>query len=576
MAAHVPEPSATAAALPERLLVSVLAVGAVAAPYLLRQLDDNRLTSWSWVFASRNPATLLALAAAAAVAGHAVARVLPARRPEAVLFLCAYAAGASCWGEPEPIVDAARYFVQAKHLELYGSAHFLREWGKEIPAWTDLPLVPFLQGIVLRLSGESRTALQAFTTLLFAGTAVLTCRIGTALWDEEAGFAAGALLLAMPYLLTQVPLALVDVPTMFFLALALHASLSALRRGGAGPVLLAGAAVGLALLSKYSAWLLLSVLPVTILAEPRERRRRAAALAAGVACVAGALLLAFALAKRDVLARQAALLLGYQAPGLRRWGESFLSTFLFQVHPFVTAAAVASAWVALRRRDARWIVAAWPLLLLVALDVRRIRYLVPAFPMLALTAAYGLRALPRPETRRTVVATAVLSSLVVALHGFLPFLEGTTAMNLARAGAYLDRIGADRVEVMTASRGVPEVNPAISVPVLDLFTSRSIFYRDEAIPRPAGPGAEVSPLRFTWEIGLPAFYAPPPGAGPSPIIAVISDDATSPLRAHLAERLRGYVLERAFDAGEDPFRHATHVRIYRLGPGAAAALGGTR
>src|SRR5574341_279831 len=48
---------------------------------------------------------------------------------------------------------------------------FLADWGKAIPAWTDLPLVPLLDGLVLRLSGESRTAVQAFTTLLFAGSA---------------------------------------------------------------------------------------------------------------------------------------------------------------------------------------------------------------------------------------------------------------------------------------------------------------------------------------------------------------------------------------------------------------------
>jgi 4-amino-4-deoxy-L-arabinose transferase-like glycosyltransferase len=574
MAAADGENGAIEEALPERLLVSVLAVGAVAIPYLLRGLDDSRLTSWSWVFGARSPAALFGLAAAAALAAHALARALPARRPTLVLFLCAYGVGACFWREPEPIVDAARYFVQAKHLELHGPVHFLREWGRAIPAWTDLPLVPFLYGVALRLSGESRLALEAVTTLLFAGTAVLTSRIGTALWgDEEAGFAAGAFLLAIPYLLTQVPLALVDVPTMFFLALAVHATLAAVRRGGRAALALAGGAVFLALASKYSAWLFLTVVPVAALAEPRGRRRAALARAGGVAAVAAALALAAALPRLDVFARQAALLAGYQAPGLRRWGESFLSTFLFQVHPFVGAAAIASAWVAFRRRDARWIVAAWPVLLLLALGVRRIRYLVPAFPMLALLAAYGLQALRSRETRRAVLACAVLSSLAVGLGGFLPFLRSTSAANLQAAGAYLDSLAADRVEVLTAYAGDPEVNPAVSVPILDLFTTKPLVYGDEGIARPSGPRAAISPLRFTWEMGIAPFYAPrgPEGAA---AVAVITDGGAA-LPPRVTERLRGYVLDRAFTTGEDPFQHATQVQVWiRSAPIAGAGARG--
>ena len=574
MAAVEGDPGTTAAALPERLLVSILSVGAVVGPYLLRGLDDNRLTSWSWVFGGRNPAPLLALAALAALAAHALARAFPARRVEAVLFLCAYGVGACFWSEPEPIVDAARYFIQAKHLELYGPVHFLGEWGREIPAWTDLPLVPFLYGIVLRLSGESRLALQGFTTLLFAGTAVLTCRIGRSLRDEETGFAAGAFLLAMPYLLTQVPLALVDVPTMFFLTLALHASLHALDRGGARAILLAGGAVFLALLSKYSAWLLLTVVPVAALAVGSGGRKRRLAVAAGIALVAAALLALAVSPRIDVYARQARLLLGYQAPGLRRWGESFLSTFLFQVHPLVAAAAVASAWLAARRRDARWLAAAWPVLLLLVLGVRRIRYLVPAFPMLALLAAYGLRAIPARETRRVALACAVLSSLAVALYGYLPFLRGTSAANLKDAGAYLDLLPEGRVEVMTVQGDEPEVNPAVSVPILDLFTAKRLVYREEPVRHPAGRHAEESPLRFTWELGVPAWYAAAPAEGTAAIAVISNGDEPLPLRVE--QRLEGFSLERTFDAGDHTFQYAPRVRVYRLraAPSAAAGAGG--
>lgn len=554
------------ATLPERLLVSVLAVGAVAGAYLLRGLDDNRLTSWRWVFGERNPATLFALVAFAAVLAHVVARLLPARRVEAMLFLCAYAAGACFWGEPEPIVDAARYFTQAKHLELYGPVHFVREWGREIPAWTDLPLVPLLYGLVLRLSGESRLAVEAFTTLLFAGTVVLTCRIGRLLWDEEVGLAAGGFLLAIPYLYTQVPLLLVDVPTAFFVTLAVHASILAFRHGGATRLLLASAAVLLALLSKYSAGLVLSALPVIAAVQagedgPRRALRRGALLAVAT----GALVLVVVLPFRDVFAEQLRLLLGYQAPGLRRWGESFLSTFLFQVHPFLTAAALASIWVAVRRRDPRWVVVAAPVLLLLGLEVRRIRYLLPAFPLLALLAAYGLGALRAGETRRIVLATAVLSSLAVALYGYLPFLRTTSAANVRQAGAYLDGLEERRVEVFTLSRPEADVNPAVAVPLLDLFTAKPLVHRTEGIALAPPKDLATSALRFTWEQRSPRYYAAGGTDEPAAVV-VVTDEIGRPPPEALARRLEGRHLSRAFVEDEGVFRFKTLVLVYRAAP----------
>jgi hypothetical protein len=552
------------ARVPERLLVSLLALGTIAALFAFRSLDDNRLTSWRWVFAEGSPVRLYALAAAGIVLANLVASLpLPGRRPSAVLFLSSCALGACFWGEPEAIVDASRYFTEAKHLELYGPGHFLAEWGRGIPAWTDLPLVPFLFGLAFRLLGESRAAIQALTTLLFAGTTVLVHRLGRTLWDEEVGFTAGAFLLAIPYLLTQVPAMLVDVPTMFFLTLALFAVVRALESGRAARIALASAAVALALLSKYSAGLLLSVLPVAWLVlrrgAPRPWRTGAAIALASLALVAAAVL-----PRRDVYARQIALLLEYQAPGLRRWGESLASTFLFQVHPFLTAAAVLSAWLAIRRRDPRYAIAVWPVLLLLGLGVHRIRYWVPAFPMLALLGAYGLQLLGSRELRRLVLACAVVSALVIALSGYLPFLRGTSAMNLVEAGAYLDTLEEERVEVLTPPPTDPEVDPAVSVPILDLFTAKRLVYRQED-PPPPPPGARESPLRFTWEYRNPRYYAADgPEAGAA--VAIVCDDLERPLPESAERRLRGLRLARVFATSDGVFRHRTLVAVYRPPP----------
>jgi len=552
-----------AARAPERLLVALAALGTIAALFLARSQDDSRLTSWRWAFAGADPIRLYALVVAGIVVAYVVARwLLPGRRPAAVLFVSAYAIATLFWGEPEVIVDASRYFTQAKHLEVFGLRHFLAEWGRGIPAWTDLPLVPLLYGLIFTLFGESRVYIQAFTTLLFASSVVLTYRIGRTLWDEEVGFLAGALLLGIPYLLTQVPSILVDVPSMFFLTLAIFAVIHASRHPGRWTIAAASLAAFLALFSKYSTWLMLTVLPVIAVVHRRGRAKRALHTGSAIALVSGSLAAAVMLSSHRAYSEQIALLWTYQVPGLRRWGESFPSTFLFQVHPFLTVAALLSIWVAFRRRDPSYAIVVWPVMLLLALRVERIRYWVPAFPMLALLGAYGLQAIRTRETRTFIATCAVASSLVVALHGYLPFLERSSAANLMRAGEYLDSIEEERVEVFTLSGQDPEVNPAVSVPILDLFTSKKLTYAYGGSPPSSRAEVEKSPLRFTWEYGNPGYYAAG-GAGGDAAVVVISDQVGQPLPEPVEDRLRNHRRVRVFAADEGVFRYRTLVEVYR-------------
>jgi 4-amino-4-deoxy-L-arabinose transferase-like glycosyltransferase len=545
------------------LTVALLALASFLTLFVLRAQDDNRLSSWQWLFADGDLFRMvLFLIVGLFIAFVLVKNPFPVRRPAPLLFVSSFVAGAMMWGEPEVIVDASRYFTQAKHVALYGPAHFFQEWGGQIAAWTDLPLLPLLYGLIFSLTGEERISIQIFTTLLFSGTVVLTYRIGRMLWDETVGFTAALLLLGMPYLLSQVPLMLVDVPTMFFVTLAVFATLQALRYGGAGRLLLAAAAVALAFWTKYSAWLLLSVLPVVWLVElkdsPRAALRRAAILAAGCAIPIGAALFMM----HDVVAGQIDLLQDYQAPGLRRWGESLASTFLFQIHPFVTVAALCSLYVAVKRRDVRYAIVLWLPLLMLLLEVKRIRYLLPVFPMLALMAAYALREIRVAEVRKYAVLGIVASSVVLAVFGFLPFLQKTSAMNLKQAGAYLDSLAVDSVQVIALPQVRAPVNPAVSVPLLDLFTAARLFYHPEEVSAPVGEGVNESSLRFTWEHKNPEYYRAGPPARAAGAVVVIAGDNAQSWPDSVGQRLRDYSLSREFVVSEDIFGYRTIVKVY--------------
>lgn len=533
--------------------------------FVYRGHDDNRLTSWAWVFTVADIRWLLPVHVGALLLAYLLSKGdLPSRWPKTLLFLASFAIAIPFWSEPEVILDASRYFTQAKHLELYGLEYFLRGWGGQIGAWTDLPLIPLLYGLIFSLAGESRICIQLFTTLLFSASVVLTYRVGETLWDKTTGFQAGTLMLGMPYLLTQVPLMLVDVPTMFFIALAVFATLKALESGGAGRIALASVAVLLAFWTKYSAWLFLSVLPVIVVVRLRPSPRPVILRALALATVSLLLIGATLLPLLDVVSRQLVLLRSYQLPGLARWEETSVSTFLFQIHPFVTAAALVSVYAAFRTRDSRYAIILWLPALVVLMGINRIRYILPVFPMLALMAAHGLRQIRQERIQSYVVLAIVTSSVALAILGFRPFLQGTSAVNLQRAGEYLDSLDVPEIEVITLQQRFVAVNPAVSVPLLDIHTAKRLVFRPEEIAA-AERGSSTSPLRFTWEHRNPAYYQPAPTTPEEmQVVAVIADDDFQPLPDRIAQKLSGYRLSGTFIESEKLYDYKTVVKVYRL------------
>ena len=173
---------------------------------------------------------------------------------------------------------------------------------------------------------------------------------------------------------------------------------------------------------------------------------------------------------------QLALLAGFQWEGLRRWVESYPSTFLFQAHPLLAVAALAALWQGWRGRDRQVLVAAALPLVLFALGARRSRYLLPAFPMIALLAARGLEALPG-RARRFAVLAAVGFSLVTVFAVYLPFLRWVNTANLQAAGHFLDERNVAAVEVTAQPAPGVAINPEVAMPLLDYHTAARIIVR---------------------------------------------------------------------------------------------------
>lgn len=556
------------------VLISLITLTTFFALYVFRSLDDNRLTSWVWTVTEvKMPTILFMLVIGIFVSYLLAAYSRPLRKPAVWLFVSAFIISALFWSEPEVIIDTSRYFVQAKYLELYGVAYFFKEWGNEIAVWTDLPLVPFLYGLVFNIFGEYRIAIQILNSLLFSATVMLTYLMGKMLWNKTLGLYAGILLLAIPYLLTQVPLMLVDVASMFFFTLAIFTTIKAVRQGGAVLLFAAAVTIVLAMLSKYSVWLMLSVVPIIFLSH-LEYGRKIILQRATVITLAAMLLIGLVLFwKYHVIVEQLALLQSYQLPGLKRWSESFGSTFFFQIHPFITVAAVFSIYIAIKNKDSKYAIISWLLLLVFVMEIKRARYLIIILPMLVLMAAYGLNEIRNIKARKYIVSSAVVSAFVIAMFGYLPFLQNTSAINLKQVGKYLDTINtgeAETVEVVTLAQQHSMVNPAIAVPVLDLFTQKKLLYHydQEQLRRPAS--VETSSLRFTWEYknpeylvndGLPVTTL----TKHMPLVVIFGEPDPFNLKiipATLTERLVNYRLVREFITFDKIFKYQTMVRLY--------------
>ena len=539
----------------QALLLSIALLITVPILYVFRAYDHSALTSWQWVFTGPHVVRVIYLLIPALFGTYAISR-LPVAGPYSIFYLIVLALAfvLPLWAEPEAVLDGSRYFVQAKSLKEHGIFFFFKEWGTSIPAWTDLPLLSFLYGLLFSLVGEGRHVIQAFNSLLFALTIALTFLIGKKLWDEDTGLQAGILLLGIPYLLMQVPLLLVDVPTMFFLTLAIYSLIQAIEKGGPAWTAAASLSIAAALFTKYSVWPMLAVMPV--IAAVHKGRDTKKTLTRTVA-VLGFSLVLFACviaAKANFFLDQVRLLWTYQRPGLSRWHEGYVSAFLFQTHPLITGLALYGLWRAKEKKEKRFIIAAWFLVITLVLRIDRIRYLIPILPLFTLMASYGLNVIKDRKTRRFLCLSVAATSFVIAWAAYLPFLSGTSSANLEQAGRYLDDQRCASAEVYALPQKSSSGSTIAAIPLLDYFTHAKIVSPQDWTSLSEDNGRKTSSLRFTWEMKKPDFYGKQEEG--TSCVVFISDGILERLPRGLSSRE-----VKRFDARSEIFKYQTIVTV---------------
>ncbi len=523
----------------------------------------STLTSWRWVFADKGPGSVfLLLLPAPLLAVPLSSSDLPEKHPAVSLFLLSVLSCLPFINSPEYLLDSARYFLQAKYLKEYGISEFFQEWGGEITAWTDLPLVPMFYGILFRLFGETKPVIAIFNVLLFGLIPIITYLIGRLLWDRTTGFLAGVLIIASPYLLTQIPLMLVDIHVMFFLLLAVYTFLYALERGGFVLTLGAAIAIILALFCKYSTWPMLGVLGIIALIRIDTQPRIVIKRSLGVAALTGMLLGIIFMWKGALILEQINVLRTYQLSGLKNWQEGYVAVFFFQAHPYILLASLFGCCRAAINRDRKIFIVVWFAVLVFFLELKRLRYLLPLLPFLSLTAAYGLQAITHAQVRRYIAYCGVLSSLVIGIWVYKPFLAMTSVSNLKNGGRFLNTLQTEAVEVYCLPQVHSLGNTSVMVPILDLYTDKEIYQNQTWNSEEGYRRAQNASLRFTWELKQPAYYRDIKYADLQLPVVVISSEPISSMPEQLAQKYPSSRVIKKFTNSSRVFRYQTFITIF--------------
>jgi Dolichyl-phosphate-mannose-protein mannosyltransferase len=384
------------------------------------------------------------------------------------------------------------------------------------------------------------------TAVLGTAAIWLLYLLGARLFGRGVGLLAAAIEAVAFLPVFYAHLALNDVPTLAPLTLSLLGTAGVLRRGRALDYLIAGAGLGLACATKYTAGVvLLSLLAATAIRYlERDRDPRSAEggnvpalpALAGVAIAGAAALAAFLLANpyslldyagfHRGLVHQSALSEAQGKLGAPKGGglRYYLWSLTWGLGWVPALAALGGALTVWRRERALgWVLVPAAVLFLLFMGVQGRyfgRWLLPIFPILCLLAAFFAlrlaRTVParRPRLRTAVIAIAVLAlcaqGAVYSIHTGLVLSRADTR-NLTRAWMVGHVPGGSRVvvEPVVPNAWVTDIGAgtASGEPRWQKYPSlRAVL--DPATGKPAGEGRKVRPEDYerTLSPALVSYY----------------------------------------------------------------------
>lgn len=534
--------------------------------YIFRSVDNTVLMSWDpvFVYSGININDLLILLTIVIFISFIISRIKISNKYNEekyhVLFLfCTGIIICSLfWNIPEINPDAARYFMEAKYLELKGIGSFVNDWGQGFFVWTDSPTVPFFYGIIFKYLGEYRVYIQIYNAILFSLTSVLTYKISKRLWNEEIGLYSGLLMMSFPFLLSQVPLMLVDITLMFLAILSVFLILKIFDNKYY--CIPASVAIFFAVYAKMYSLLFIippaiSILIINYRSVLKNKNRWLFTIIFSMAII-----LIFFLLNMDVFIGN---LQTFQTTAKLSDAATYFESplnYLFQIGSIIIFLALLSIIVAYRKKNYNYFVMlAWIAIPLLFFYNARIRYMIASFPVIAMMASLSLFSLSHKPIKKFLILSLFLTSIAFTVYAYIPFEENFTDRNIKDAAEYTNSLNISEIELFLDFSEKHSQDPEAMVSLFDLYSNKRIVYSGYNKLYP------VQDFSNQWNAyyKIPTFYYENASSILSRndrIIVIISDKIES--TSIPSDFLRNHVLIKKFEGRTFSVFFPSSVQVY--------------
>jgi len=424
-------------------------------------IDETILYSWAWIVNYFNISIFFVLLFLICVISFFIAKInfkIKQLHFLIIIFLLAFSLSAFTWHLSNPNPDMAEFFGIAKYVEVNGVFGYLKDFGtNNLRGYRFYSFLPII-GVGFLIFGESPFVAHFITSILCAFIPVLVFLLSKRLFDKKIAFIASFFIISIPIMLIQSSMFLVDVPTIFFVLLALLSFHTFLVNNSFKKSLwyypLSIVTLLFAIGSKTSAILFLffSFLVIFLIVKKSDdfkinhlsmKTLFMLGITFLIICIFVFLKFNFFLVQLPFDLTQANIL---GNPDIR---VNSLSYF-FQIQPLIMFLFLASlVFFVLKPSLSKLFLLVWIFFPFIFLYDTTVRYMFPSFPAIAIAAAFMLSKFKKPLVV-FVVSVIFLSSTLSVIMGYVPLLKHefydnnimliadyTNKLNVNNAGVYM-------------------------------------------------------------------------------------------------------------------------------------------
>jgi len=388
------------------------------------------------------------------------------------------------WSSPDPNPDVAEFFGVAKYIELNGLFTYFKSFGTDaLMKYRFHSLLPII-GVAFRYFGESPLIVHLITSTLYAFIPVLTFLLAKKLFSKKIAFISSFFVIAMPNMLAQSSMFLVDVPTVFFVLLALFTFYLFLHKRKIYYYPLTILTLLFAVTSKRPAILFLILsLPVLFVIIKRSNGFNLKHLSMKsfmIFYILFVILFVFVFSKLSFFSEQIELDLSQaNIVGNPPHYVNPLSYF-FQIQPLIILLfLVFLIFFILKPKLSYLFLFVWIFFPYIFIHDTTVRYMLPAFPAVAIAAAIVLSKLKKPIAT-FVVSVIILSSTLFVVMGYIPLLKNEFYDNNIRLAAeYVNELNISNIGVYMHYNNLNyKTSPKTEIYgyVFDYYSNKRVYY----------------------------------------------------------------------------------------------------